>query len=75
MLFLTRILDLWQTETPNEIKFLGKIGKYLLELRRYVVRFETSEDGGTWWRSWLRHCATSRKVVGSFPDGVIEIFH
>ena len=27
-----------------------------------------------WWRSWLRHCATSRKVVGSIPDGVIGIF-
>jgi hypothetical protein len=30
---------------------------------------------GTRWRSWLRHCATNRKVAGSFPDGVIEIFH
>jgi hypothetical protein len=27
---------------------------------------------GTRWRSWLRHCATSRKVAGSIPDG---IFH
>ena len=27
------------------------------------------------WRSWLRHCATSRKVTGSIPDGVIGIFH
>ena len=26
-------------------------------------------------RSWLRHCATSRKVAGSIPDGVIGIFH
>ena len=31
--------------------------------------------GGTWWRSWLRHCATSQKVVGSIPDGVTGIFH
>ena len=30
---------------------------------------------GTLWRSWLRHCATSRKVAGSIPDGVIGIFH
>ena len=30
---------------------------------------------GTWWRSWLRHCAPSRKVAGSIPDGVIGIFH
>jgi hypothetical protein len=27
----------------------------------------------TRWRSWLRHCATSRKVAGSIPDGVIGI--
>ena len=27
------------------------------------------------WRSWLRHCATSRKVAGSIHDGVIGIFH
>ena len=31
--------------------------------------------GGTRWRSWLRHCATSREVAGSNPDGVIGIFH
>jgi hypothetical protein len=30
---------------------------------------------GTRWRSCLRHCATSRKVAGSIPDGVIEIFN
>ena len=27
------------------------------------------------WCSWLRHCAVSRKVAGSIPDTVIEIFH
>jgi hypothetical protein len=26
-------------------------------------------------RSWFRHCATSRKVTGSIPEGVIGIFH
>ena len=31
--------------------------------------------GGTRWLSWLRHCATSRKVAGSISDGVIGIFH
>jgi hypothetical protein len=30
---------------------------------------------GTRWRSWLRHCAKRRKVAGSIPDGVIEIWH
>jgi len=31
--------------------------------------------GGTRWHSWLRHCATTRNVAGSIPDGVIGIFH
>jgi hypothetical protein len=31
--------------------------------------------GGTRWRSWLRHCATNRKVAGSIPNGVNAIFH
>ena len=31
--------------------------------------------GGTQWRTLLRHSATSRKVAGSIPDGVIGIFH
>jgi len=31
--------------------------------------------GGTRWRSWLRHCAISRKIAGSIPDGVIGLFH
>ena len=30
---------------------------------------------GTRWRSWLRHRATSQKVVGSIPDGARGIFH
>jgi hypothetical protein len=28
----------------------------------------------TRWRSWLRHCFTSRKVAGLIPDGVIGVF-
>jgi hypothetical protein len=31
--------------------------------------------GYTRWRSWLRHCGTSRKVAGSIPDRTIGIFH
>jgi hypothetical protein len=30
---------------------------------------------GTRRRSWLRHCATSRKIAGSIADAVIRIFH
>jgi hypothetical protein len=31
--------------------------------------------GDTRWRGWLRHCATSRKVAGSVPDGITGTFH
>jgi len=33
------------------------------------------QEGGTRRRSWLRHCASSQKVAGSIPDGVIVNFH
>ena len=32
-------------------------------------------EWSTRYHSWLRHCATSRKVTGSIPNGVITIFH
>ena len=32
-------------------------------------------EGATRWLSWLRHCATSWKVAGLIPDGVIGGFH
>jgi hypothetical protein len=31
-------------------------------------------EGGTRWRSWLKHYDTSRKAVGLIPDEVIEFF-
>ena len=40
-----------------------------------IFNVGTTLKWGTRWRSWLRHCATSRKVARSIPDGVIEIFH
>jgi hypothetical protein len=33
----------------------------------------TTTRGSMRWRSWLRHCATSWKVAGSIPDGVIGV--
>jgi hypothetical protein len=32
-------------------------------------------NGGTQWRIWLKHCATTRKIAGSIPDGAIDIFY
>jgi hypothetical protein len=41
-------------------------------MMRYSFQYSI---GCTRWRSWLRHCATRRKVAGSIPDGVVGIFN
>ena len=47
--------------------------KFSLFIRNFLSWYMDRRD--TQWRSWLRHCATSRKVAGSIPDGVTGIFH
>jgi hypothetical protein len=42
--------------------------------RQYFIMKDQKKCWGARWRSWL-HCATSRKVAGSIPYGVIGIFH
>jgi hypothetical protein len=43
---------------------------------RCTVALYVMVCGGTLWRSWLRHCATSWKILGcSIPDGVTGFFH
>ena len=40
-----------------------------------IISIPCCYSWGTRWRSWLRHCATSRKVAGSIPNGVTGIFY
>ena len=49
--------------------------RHIYVIRRLKVKGVTYYQRGTRWRSWLRHCATSRKVAGPIPDYVIGIFH
>ena len=51
------------------------IYNYIYYVCVYIYTQLYYKYGGTRWRSWLRHCATTPKVAGSIPDGVIEIFH
>ena len=45
-------------------------------VKRILKMFLHSEySSGTQWHSFLRHCATSHKLVASIPDGVTGIFH
>jgi hypothetical protein len=46
-----------------------------MKLVTWLINLVTLLLGGTRWRSWLRHCATGRKVAASIPDVVVGIFH
>ena len=46
---------------------------FLIGVKYVTLTLELRCD--TQWRNWLRHCATSRKVAGSIPDGSTGIFH
>jgi hypothetical protein len=39
------------------------------------LKISTKTGWATRWRSWLRHCATSRNVASSIPNGIIGICH
>ena len=41
----------------------------------YVPGVDSDSFGSTRWRSWLKNCATTRKIAGSIPDGVVWIFN
>jgi hypothetical protein len=60
-----------------EINLCVSIGLGTASCRDVAVRSTDSEEKRERprWRSWLRHCTTSRKVAGSIPYGVIGIFH
>jgi hypothetical protein len=62
----------WTALNINSVEFSGRVFLYSLwrNFRLLYLPF-----GDTRWRSLLRHCATSQKVAGSIPDGVIGIFH
>ena len=54
-----------QVRVPPLVGWLRMLIQYF---RSYTPYWDTR------WRSWLRHCVTSRKVAGSIPDGVIGYF-
>ena len=70
-----------RSEMFDTEKFIGLTGIRLLlwDTSSYLcvcLSFCTdySKVWGTRWRTWLRHCATNRKVAGSIPDEVTGIF-
>ena len=59
--------------TVSLVVFVRPNGKFRLPLDGLLL--SPGACRGTRWRSWLRHCATGRKVAGVVPDGATEIFH
>jgi hypothetical protein len=45
---------------------------HIVNVQTFLFVYSPICDGMPW-RIWLRHCATSRKVAGSIPNGVIGI--
>jgi len=62
----------------NRLRFFLKgliILPKLQQPQTYVNKWRSLQNGSMRWRSSLTNCVTSRKVVGSIPDGFIGIFH
>jgi hypothetical protein len=61
--------------SPKLLNTFGWIGLRNLHCVHFEFTFSLfwSPVGGTRWRRRLRFCATSRKVAGSIPEGVIGI--
>ena len=60
-------------KADNLITILGHFHVISEYCNRIIVIY--CYEVGTAVAQWLRLCATSRKVAGSIPDAVIEIFH
>ena len=54
--------------------FLPSPMYYLPRPYHFLLFYYSHNTWGKRWRSLLRHCAASKEVVGSIPDGIIRIF-
>jgi len=76
-----RTRDDGQRNCPKQVVFYSKnkseksVHLVGFIIRRLFLSVGTITTGVTRWYGWLRHCATSQKVAGSFPNGVTGIFH
>jgi len=73
-----RILSLWRHGTVNlciSVLLQQQLSFQNTFPPKFQVLFYYHINGDMQWRSWLRHWATCRKVAGSIPESVFEIFH
>jgi hypothetical protein len=61
--------------TLSAHRYFAPLAKYFTVCITYQPPLVSVSFGRMWWHSWLMHCATSQKIMGLIPDGVIGIFH
>jgi hypothetical protein len=59
---------------PNS-SLTDRITKLVFYINDNLYLCSVIKVGVSRWRSWLKHCATSRKDAGSISDCAIGIFH
>ena len=65
----------WQNYEKLSISFIVVVRVWpSIRIEQFGSRWNGFSCARCWWSSWLRHCATSRKVAGSIPDVVTGIF-
>jgi len=70
----------WYSHKQNSSQLLIRVSMYVKPRIKEIspdifTLFRPLFLGVTRWRSWLRPCATSRKVAGLISVEVVEIFH
>jgi len=64
-----------EQSTRNFSQITAAMSKTAASLPRPIFNYKYIIFRQTWWRSWLRHCTSSRMVTGSIPDVVIGFLH
>jgi len=72
---MTRFASQRHSQKKKKHSSGGVYGDNVTFTSTYIDDLPSEGEWGTRWHSWLRHCATSRNVAGSIPDGVIGILH
>jgi hypothetical protein len=71
--YISRYIICYGSTQPRQRTLLC-IRALSLVQRKWTLTSRCNCLGGTQWRKWLGHCATSRKVAGSSPDMFTSFF-
>jgi hypothetical protein len=69
------LINIYQYKRRNTPDGFNLLQHYPTNVTCCLILSASVDNGGTRWRSWLRHCIASQKVAVSIPDVVTGIFH